>query len=243
MACRTLFISDLHLDESAPPITNALLQFLKQEARGCDALYILGDLFEAWIGDDDDQTLNSVVSDALRELVDTGCAVYLMHGNRDFLLGEAFCLRAGASLIPDPTIIELYGTKTLLMHGDSLCTSDTEYMAFRKQMRNPAIQADLLAKPLAERRAIANQLRSQSREAMSNKAEDIMDVTPSEVARQMELAEVERLIHGHTHRPATHVINDGSLQGTRIVLGDWGAKLWFLAATEEGCQLIERQIN
>ncbi|MFK8019250.1 MAG: UDP-2,3-diacylglucosamine diphosphatase [Pseudomonadales bacterium] len=240
MACKTLFISDLHLDESAPHITQALLEFLSLEARGCDALYILGDLFEAWIGDDDDQALNSVVSDALRELVDTGCAVYLMHGNRDFLLGDTFCSRAGATLLSDPTVVELYGTETLLMHGDSLCTSDTEYIEFRKKMRNPLVQAELLSKPLAERRAIASQLRSQSREAMSNKAEDIMDVTLSEVATQLRLAGVQRLIHGHTHRPAVHKDN---MHGTRIVLGDWGAKLWFLAISEEGYELIEREIS
>lgn len=231
----SLFISDLHLDPARPETTRALATFLEQR-RHSDALYILGDLFESWIGDDDDAPMAVDVCTMLRQFSDSGPALYLMHGNRDFLVGQDFCSRAGATLLPDPTVIDLYGTPTVLMHGDSLCITDTDYQAFRKRARDPAWQADILARDLPERRELAGQLRQMSREALSNKAEDIVDVTPEEVARVMaEHGEhgVKQLIHGHTHRPARH--NMG--QSVRWVLGDWDRQGWFLEATEHNIEL------
>jgi UDP-2,3-diacylglucosamine hydrolase len=157
----TLFISDLHLDPSRPAVTRAFLQLLEQQARSADALYILGDLFEAWIGDDDDAELNLTVIAALKALSDSGVKLYVMHGNRDFLLGEDFCQRTGCQLLSDPSVVNLYGQDVLLMHGDSLCTDDAEYMAFRVQCRNPAWQAPLLAMSLEQRRQFSQQLRDQ----------------------------------------------------------------------------------
>ncbi|PLW69439.1 UDP-2,3-diacylglucosamine diphosphatase [Pseudohalioglobus lutimaris] len=231
---RTLFISDLHLDTARPDITGALAAFL-QNNNDCDTLYVLGDLFEVWVGDDDDSSFAAQIADLFRSFTAAGPALKLMQGNRDFLLGEAFCTSVGATLLADPSVIDLYGTPTLLMHGDSLCTGDSEYMAFRATARDAQWQADLLAKPLAERRAFAAHLRSASKEASSNKAEDIMDVTPSEVDRVMVEAGVSRLIHGHTHRPARH----RSAQGERIVLGDWDSRGWCIEATSSSFELLD----
>ena len=229
---RTLFISDLHLDSARPAIIAALADFLHSHS-DADALYILGDLFEAWVGDDDDSPLAAEIAALFKDFTRSGTPLYLMQGNRDFLLGQAFCNAVGAELLPDPSVIDLYGTPTLLMHGDSLCTGDTEYMAFRAQARSAEWQADLLAKPLEERRALAAQLRSMSQEANSNKAEDIMDVTPSEVDRVMAEAGVTRLIHGHTHRPARHIVSAGE----RIVLGDWHERGWMIEARPGSVEL------
>jgi len=235
---RTLLISDLHLDAGRPHITGTLADFLHQNT-DCDALYILGDLFEAWVGDDDDSPLAADVAALLAGFAAAGPKLYLMRGNRDFLLGEGWSARAGAKLLPDPTLADLYGTPTLLMHGDSLCTADADYMAFRATSRDPDWQAEVLAKPLAERRALAAQLRQMSREASSNKPEDIMDVTPSEVERVMTEADVPALVHGHTHRPARHEYP----WGERWVLGDWNSRGWYIEATSSGFELIDFNIN
>lgn len=235
---RSLFISDLHLDPSRPATVRALADLLT-ENHNCDALYILGDLFEAWVGDDEDTPLADSVRDMLRAFSSAGPALYIMVGNRDFLLGEAFCAEVGATLLPDPTVIDLYGTPTLLMHGDSLCTRDTEYQAFRRTARDPQWQRELLSQPLEARRALAAQLRATSRDANSNKAEDIMDVTASEVAREMARHNCHQLIHGHTHRPQRHQ----EAEGTRWVLGDWEATGWKLDVTPEKLNLIEFDIN
>ena len=216
-----LFISDLHLDDERPATTRAFLHFLQQEARDADQLYILGDFFESWIGDDDSSPLIDTVTAALRDLSASGTELFIMQGNRDFLLGENFCHAVGAKLLADPTVITLAGEPTLLMHGDSLCTADSEYMAFRQMARSDAWQQEVLAKPLEERRALARQLRMASFEANSNKADDIMDVTPEEVSAQMVAAGCLRLIHGHTHRPNHHAITIDGSEGDRWVLGDW----------------------
>jgi UDP-2,3-diacylglucosamine hydrolase len=234
----TLFISDLHLDHSRPGVSAALETFLRANC-GCERLFILGDLFEAWIGDDDDTPLTSATSKMLRDFSAAGPQLFIMVGNRDFLLGDRFCEAAGASLLPDPTVIDLHGTPTLLMHGDSLCTEDSEYQAFRRMARDPAWQSELLGRSLEERRALASQLRLMSREANSNKAEDIMDVTPSEVERVMREHRVTQLIHGHTHRPAQHSVPGG----TRWVLGDWDEKGWVLEAEPDRIELIYFNIN
>ncbi len=226
----TLFISDLHLEESRPDITGAFLSFLKEEAPGAEKLYILGDFFEAWIGDDEHTPLQEQVAAALRELSENGTSIFLMHGNRDFLLGEDFCARAGATLLDDPTLIDLHGTPTLLMHGDSLCTADVEYQKFRANMRNPQTQKLILARPLKDRQQMARQLRELSMATNRGKAEDIMDVTPDEVVRVMENHNVPQLIHGHTHRPAEHKLEVNGETAKRIVLGDWDENVWWLDA-------------
>ncbi|AJD48395.1 UDP-2,3-diacylglucosamine hydrolase [Isoalcanivorax pacificus W11-5] len=229
----TLFISDLHLDAERPQHLDALKQLLARHAGQCDALYVLGDLFETWIGDDDDSPFNLDAIAAFRSFSDAGSALFFMHGNRDFLLGHAFTTATGGTLLDEGTVVDLYGTPALLMHGDSLCTRDEKYMAFRAQVRNPAWQADMLAKPLAQRRMIAQMLRLQSKQNNENKAQNIMDVTPDEVIRVMDEAGVKDLIHGHTHRPAVHDVSLQGGSGKRWVLGDWGALGWQIVADQE----------
>lgn len=226
----TLFISDLHLEESRPDITEAFLGFLDGTASGVDQLYILGDFFEAWIGDDERTPLQEQIAAALRKLRDSGTDIFLMHGNRDFLIGEDFCKRAGASLLDDPTVIDLHGTPTLLMHGDSLCTADVEYQKFRANMRNPQWQQMILQRPLEDRQQMARQLREISMAKNQGKEEFIMDVTPEEVVKDMEAHGVQRMIHGHTHRPAVHELIANGLPAKRIVLGDWDKNVWWLGA-------------
>jgi len=226
----TLFISDLHLEESRPDITEAFLTFLDGKASGVDELYILGDFFEAWIGDDERTPLQERVASALGKLRDSGTGIFLMHGNRDFLIGQDFCDRAGATLLDDPTVIDLHGTPTLLMHGDSLCTADVEYQKFRANMRNPQWQQMILQRPLEDRQQMARQLREISMAKNQGKEEFIMDVTPEEVVKDMEKYGVQRLIHGHTHRPAVHELTANGAPAKRIVLGDWDENVWWLEA-------------
>ncbi|MGE5625627.1 MAG: UDP-2,3-diacylglucosamine diphosphatase [Bacillota bacterium] len=217
----TLFISDLHLDASRPEITELFLTFLRDEAARAAQLYILGDFFEAWIGDDDDDPHHARIMDGLKALTVKGVPVSLMHGNRDFLMGEAFLRRTGAKLLPDPTVIPLGGRPTLLMHGDTLCTDDKEYQMVRRMLRDPAWQKDYLAKPLSERRAIAAHAREQSKKHTALQADYIMDVNQQAVEEAMHKHGVARLIHGHTHRPAVHRFKSGGQDMERIVLGDW----------------------
>ena len=233
----TIFISDLHLDPERPEITTLFLGFLEQCSRDTDAIYILGDLFEAWIGDDDSSPMNQAVIHGLSDCVESGIPVYVMHGNRDFLLGNTFARQSGCTILDDPARIDLYGTPTLLMHGDTLCTDDTEYMAFRNMVRDPDWQADLLSKPLEERRQLAREMRKSSREQTGGKPESIMDVNQAAVDETMEGKEVQRLIHGHTHRPATHDLNIAGKPAQRIVLGDWYEQGSVLECTADGCRL------
>ncbi|WP_444905140.1 UDP-2,3-diacylglucosamine diphosphatase [Microbulbifer sp. CnH-101-E] len=237
------FISDLHLDENRPEITQAFFDFLRGPAAGAEALYILGDFFEAWIGDDDDAPLIEEVMRELSHYSGTGVELYLMHGNRDFLLGTDFAQRTGAVLLQDPTTLTLASRKVLLMHGDSLCTRDEEYMTFRRQARDPNWQQGLLAKPLGERRAIAAQIRAASKAMNSRKAEDIMDVTPEEVERVMREYNVNTLIHGHTHRPGRHPFSLDDAAAERIVLGDWDRNAWCLKASGETLELMHWPIG
>jgi UDP-2,3-diacylglucosamine hydrolase len=234
----TCFISDLHLDSARPAATRALADFLASH-RYCTRLFILGDLFEAWLGDDDDSPLAREVTTLLQRYHNAGPELFIMQGNRDFLLGERFCAAVGAALLPDPTVIDLCGEPTLLMHGDSLCTADTDYQAFRCQARDPVWQAQILAQPLAQRRNLATQLRTMSLEAGSMKSDDIMDVTAQEVERRMAAHGVRQLIHGHTHRPARH---EGPA-GLRWVLGAWEQRGWFIEAGPEGVYLNNFIIN
>ena len=217
----TFFISDLHLDESRPEIVVQFERFLAEEARGADALYILGDLFESWIGDDDDSPLAGRIARALRALRDSGVPIYFMRGNRDFVLGKAYADRAGMIILDDPTVIDLHGTRALLMHGDTLCTDDVDYQKFRRLMHNRLFQRIALATPLRWRRAFAGKLRGQSQKRVAAKREEIMDVNQSAVESAMREHGVNLLIHGHTHRPATHRFDLDNGTAERIVLGDW----------------------
>lgn len=217
----TLFVSDLHLDDSRPHIVELFERFLADEAHRADALYILGDLFEAWIGDDDDAPLPERVASALKALNDSGVPIHFIAGNRDFLLGRDYARRAGISLLDDGTIIDLYGTPTLLLHGDTLCTDDAAYLAFRRQVRDPAWQRQFLSQPLAARRAFAQEARDASREHTAQTAMAIMDVNQGAVEAALRDAGVKRMIHGHTHRPAIHDFELDGAPVQRIVLGDW----------------------
>ena len=219
----TLFVSDLHLDPARPEITALFGRFLDGEARDADALYILGDLFEAWVGDDDPSEAGAVVADRLHALTRSGVPTYFIRGNRDFLLGETYAQRCGMTVLDDPTLVDLYGTPTLLLHGDLLCTDDTAYQQFRTQTRARHWQAQFLAQPLAARLAFAEQARAASKArygelVASGQFETITDVTPATVQTWFARYGVRRMIHGHTHRPAIHDEGHGR---TRIVLGDW----------------------
>lgn len=234
-----LFVSDLHLDESRPSVAEAFSTFLRSKARRARALYILGDLFEAWIGDDDDSALARRVCGELRELARAGVGVYLMHGNRDFLLGPGFAERSGCQLLEDPSVIPVGGAPCVLTHGDALCTRDTDYMQLREVVRSEAWQRDILARSLDERRALATQMREESRRAGANKPDNIMDVTPEEVCRLMRAHGAQLMVHGHTHRPAVHRFELSDLPATRIVLGDWLRYAWVLEL-EESMRALRR---
>jgi UDP-2,3-diacylglucosamine hydrolase len=238
----SLFISDLHLDASRPRITALFLDFLRGEARQAQALYILGDLFEAWVGDDADDALAVEVRTALRELTDAGVPVWLMRGNRDFLLGPDFARDTGARLLADPAVLLLGGEPTLLMHGDQLCTDDEAYQAFRRQVRDPAWIESFLAQPLAARRAFGDKARAASGEHQSalkaqGALEAITDVNADAVAATMARYGVRRLIHGHTHRPAVHALEAAGRPARRIVLGDWYEQGSVLRVDTDGVEL------
>jgi UDP-2,3-diacylglucosamine hydrolase len=233
----TLFISDLHLDPERPAVTALFLELLDSRARGSDAIYILGDLFEAWIGDDDTSPMNMAICAGLQQCVTSGTPVFIMHGNRDFLLGTQFAAASGCTLLDDPALIDLYGTPALLMHGDLLCTDDREYMAFRAMVRDTEWQRELLSKPLEERQLIAREMRNKSREQTGGKPESIMDVNNEAVIKTMTEHRVQRLIHGHTHRPAIHDLVIAGQPAQRIVLGDWYEQGSLLECSSSGCRL------
>ena len=216
------FISDLHLHEDLPRTTAALAAYLRSTP--ADAVLILGDLFEAWVGDDDPSEVGAAVAEGTRAVRDAGVPVYFMRGNRDFLLGADYARRAGMTLLPDPAVVMLYGKPTLLMHGDLLCSDDTAYQAFRAQTRNPDWQRQFLSQPLAARLAFAQQARAASKAhqaGMQGQMETITDVAPATVDGTLARYGVETLIHGHTHRPAVHALDVGGRACRRIVLGDW----------------------
>ncbi len=235
----TLFISDLHLDPARPEITALFLDFLDGEARSADALYILGDLFESWVGDDDPSEAGAAVAERLAALADAGVPVSFMHGNRDFLVGRAYAQRAGMVLLPDPAVILLDGTPVLLTHGDLLCTGDVEYQAVRRQVRDPRWQAQMLAQPLPARLAFAQQARaaSQARAGALRDAgtmETVTDVDPATVDEWFTRYGVDTMIHGHTHRPAIHAAQVAGRACRRIVLGDWFEQGSVLRADADG---------
>lgn len=216
-----LFVSDVHLSAQRPRIVSAFIDFLNCQARDAEVLYILGDCFDRWLGDDDDTPPHGEVLAALADLTRAGVPVNVLHGNHDFLLGAGFEGRTGCRLLEDPSVVEVYGTPTLLMHGDTLCTDDIEYQKFRAYSRDPAIQATFLKMPLAERAAEADRLRAKSKTHTRLKAEEIMDVSAGAVLEVMRNHGTLHLIHGHTHRPAVHVIEVDGDKAQRIVLADW----------------------
>jgi UDP-2,3-diacylglucosamine hydrolase len=231
---QSLFISDLHLSEDTPHIEQGLVTFLEQED-DIDRFFLLGDIFEAWIGDDDDSPLVMRFAEAMKRLADGGTRIYFTRGNRDFLIGQSYLNQFGAKLLGDSVCTEVAGESTLLMHGDLLCSDDVDYLAFRAIAHNPEWQAEMLSKSLEERRALAKQLRTMSKEAASNKAEDIMDVNEDTVRSVMTEHDVKRLIHGHTHRPYRHPMQSAE----RIVLGDWNKTGWCLREQGTSLELYE----
>lgn len=232
-----LFISDLHLEAERPDIVRAFLHFLDTRAAGAEALYILGDFFEVWVGDDGMDDFQRSIASALRRLSDSGTRIYLMHGNRDFLLGKGFCREAGCTLLKEGSVVELYGEPVLLLHGDSLCTRDESYQRLRKRLRNPFSLWLLRNLPLATRHKLARKLRDASRMRTREKAADIIDVTPEVVPQVMAERRVRTLIHGHTHRPAVHKLQIDGRNAQRIVLGDWDRQGWVLEVDAQGYRL------
>ncbi|MBL8518042.1 MAG: UDP-2,3-diacylglucosamine diphosphatase [Betaproteobacteria bacterium] len=234
----TLFISDLHLCPTRPAVNELFFHFLRAEAPKADALYILGDLFEYWIGDDDMETgLNAEVVVSLRALSDSGTPVYFMHGNRDFLIGERFAEATDIRLLADPTLVELHGKRVLLMHGDTLCADDVDYQRFRTTVRSPEWQSAFLARPLEERRKEVEEMRRRSEASKREKPMAIMDVSLSTIEAALRIfAYPPLLIHGHTHRPGRHRVELDGHECTRIVLADWnesGAKFMRLGEAGE----------
>ena len=234
----TLFIADLHLQTEEPAITAGFLRFLRGEAKSADALYILGDLFEAWIGDDDPNPLHREMAAAIHALVDSGVPCYFIHGNRDFLIGKRYARESGMTLLPEEQVLDLYGRKVQIVHGDTLCTDDTGYLAFRAKVHTPWIQKVFLALPLFIRNRIAARMRAGSKAANSSKSMTIMDVNPQAVVRVMEKHDVQWLIHGHTHRPDVHSLIANGQPAHRVVLGAWHTEGSMVKVTPEGVELI-----
>lgn len=234
----TLFIADLHLCVEEPAITAGFLRFLAGEARKADALYILGDLFEAWIGDDDPNPLHCQMAAAIKAVSDSGVPCYFIHGNRDFLLGKRFARESGMTLLPEEKVLELYGRRVLIMHGDTLCTDDAGYQAFRAKVHKPWLQMLFLALPLFVRKRIAARMRANSKEANSSKSLAIMDVNQNAVVSAMEKHQVQWLIHGHTHRPAVHELIANQQPAFRVVLGAWHTEGSMVKVTADDVELI-----
>ncbi|WP_034912901.1 UDP-2,3-diacylglucosamine diphosphatase [Erwinia sp. 9145] len=234
----TLFIADLHLSTTEPAITAGFLAFLRRDALHADALYILGDLFEAWIGDDDPTPLHAQVAAALNDLHQHGVPCYFIHGNRDFLLGNRFAAAAGMTLLPEEQVLELYGHRVLIMHGDTLCTDDEAYQQFRRRVHQRWLQKLFLALPLSLRQKIAARMRADSRQANSGKSLTIMDVNDHAVYQAMSRQRVHCLIHGHTHRPAVHQCNLDGQRAERLVLGAWHEEGSMIRLDATGATLI-----
>ena len=236
----SLLVADIHLSPERPQSMRVFEDFARRTAPQAEALYILGDLFEYWAGDDDlADPLHAAVANTLAELSGNGTEVFIMHGNRDFLLAEGFARSAHAHLIPDPTLIDLYGTPSLLMHGDTLCTGDTDYLAFRARVRQPAWQMEFLARPVAERKAEIEALRQRSETNKQLKSMVEMDVHPDAVAAALREHGYPRLIHGHTHRPAHHLQRVDGRDCERWVLDSWYDHGSYLCCEAAGCTAIQ----
>ena len=243
-----LFISDLHLQDRRPELTDALVHFLAEQSGSCEALYILGDLFEVWLGDDASGGCVDRVSGALRDFTRGGSKLFLMHGNRDFLIGKRFAAKCGAQLIQEPYRLGTAHGDIILLHGDSLCTDDLEYQHFRKMVRSAQWQSDFLSRSLEERAKFAQQARAQSQATVAKKTEEILDVNQQAVVDCFEFNGCPRLLHGHTHRPAVHSVPleqpiDGKLEATRMVLGDWGTLGWYALVSDDTWELRHFNIS
>ena len=229
------FISDLHLSENTPSVTQGFFEFLKTAAQELSHLYILGDLFEAWVGDDDDSQHAMSVMQKINHATRNGLEIFFIHGNRDFLCGQKFAEQSNLTLLPDPFFLNFFDQKIALSHGDNFCTEDLEYIKFKKEVRSEKWQQEFLQKPLDDRLNIASNMRDASQKNNSNKDISIMDVTPNAIQEFFAEHRIDLLIHGHTHRPNTHQINSG----TRIVLGDWHKTGWCLMLDEQQQELKE----
>ncbi|NUU64749.1 UDP-2,3-diacylglucosamine diphosphatase [Enterobacteriaceae bacterium BIT-l23] len=234
----TLFIADLHLCAEEPAITAGFLRFLAGDARKADALYILGDLFEAWIGDDDPEPLHRQVAQALRSLVDSGVPCFFIHGNRDFLVGQRFARESGMQLLPEEQVLSIDGRRVLIMHGDTLCTDDHGYQAFRARVHQGWLQTLFLALPLFIRKRIAARMRAGSKAANGSKSMEIMDVNQQAVREAMSRQQVRWLIHGHTHRPAIHPLDVDGEPAWRCVLGAWHREGSMIRVTADDVELV-----
>ncbi|HIH4670506.1 TPA: UDP-2,3-diacylglucosamine diphosphatase [Citrobacter amalonaticus] len=234
----TLFIADLHLCTEEPAITAGFLRFLAGEARQADALYILGDLFEAWIGDDDPNPLHREIAAAIKAVVDSGVPCFFIHGNRDFLIGKRFACESGMTLLPQEKVLNLYGRQVLILHGDTLCTDDAGYQAFRAKVHQRWLQTLFLALPLCIRKRVAARMRADSKAANRSKSLEIMDVNPHAVIAEMEKHHVQWLIHGHTHRPDVHPLTANGEPAFRVVLGAWHTEGSMVKVTPDDVELI-----
>ncbi len=232
------FISDIHLSEDNPHLTDAFKAFLNESKESCSHLFILGDLFEIWIGDDNDNSFNQEIKKALINFTSNGPKTFLMHGNRDFLLGEAFASEVGISLLSDPHTLDINGLKTILSHGDFLCTDDTNYIDFRNKVRSEDWQKNFLSKSIDERNDIASSLRSHSRDATSKKSLEITDANPETVNNFIKENKPDIFIHGHTHRPKIHDYDSSK----RVVLGDWDESGWYFSIIENSLNLKKFKI-
>ena len=238
----TYFIADLHLSADRPDITDCLMRFLQEDAINADALYVLGDLFEVWIGDDNVTPFNTAIASAFKA-VSEHCPVYFIHGNRDFAIRDKWLSKAGMTLLNEQEVVDLYGTPTLLTHGDELCTRDVAYQKFRKKSRGWWWPRLMLALPLWYRQRVADNGRAESKEKQQNLKPEIMDVTPEEVVKVMEKWGVQRMIHGHTHRPNIHSLKANGKSATRIVLGDWYDQGSVLKVTENDVMLQKHNFS
>ena len=234
----TLFIADLHLCTEEPAITAGFLRFLAGEARQADALYILGDLFEAWIGDDDPNPLHREIAAAIKAVVDSGVPCFFIYGNRDFLIGKRFARESGMTLLPQEKVLDLYGRRVLILHGDTLCTDDAGYQAFRAKVHQRWLQTLFLALPLCIRKRVAARMRADSKAANSSKSLEIMDVNKHAVIAEMEKHHVQWLIHGHTHRPDVHPLTANGEPAFRVVLGAWHREGSMVKVTPDDVELI-----
>ncbi|WP_057832151.1 UDP-2,3-diacylglucosamine diphosphatase [Colwellia sp. TT2012] len=239
----TYFIADLHLSENRPDITACFLRFLKNDAINAEKLYILGDLFEAWVGDDDDSPYLKTIAAALTTLSQCGTKVYYIHGNRDFLIGKRYAKQASMQLLPEIDTIDLYGQPVVIMHGDTLCTRDIDYQKFRKKSRSWWWQTIVKSLPLFVRKNMAANYRKKSAAATAVKSQEIMDVTGSEVIACLEHYQSQLLIHGHTHRPAVHKIIANGESAQRIVLGDWYEQGAWLKVTPNSIELLNQALT
>lgn len=238
----TYFISDLHLAAERPDITQCLFDFLQTQAIQAEALYVLGDLFEAWIGDDDQSEFNTSIISAFNNLAQQGIPIYFIHGNRDFLIRNKFAQQAGMTLLPEQCVVNLYGTPTLIMHGDELCTLDVAYQKFRRKARGWWWPRLVLSLPLSTRRKIAEKGRKTSKKNHAGLTMEIMDVNQTDMVKAMEQHQVTRLIHGHTHRPAIHDLNVNGQPAQRIVLGDWYDQGSILKVSKDQIELLTQQL-